>query len=144
MSGDPRRPNETHAFKMLPPTAEDQTPGALLLLAVGFGMAALLLKVLHKQICPWSDLILLKATITTPPTLQRHHVPIITSAKTSQLMSPCVCAGQGLCLGWCRLHCHVCCQHQQCRIGCEVYHECRLVSDANPSYVLLCLILQQH
>ncbi len=49
---------------MLPPTAEDQTPGALLLLAVGFGMAALLLKVFHKQICPWSDLILLKATNT--------------------------------------------------------------------------------
>ncbi|DBA75778.1 TPA: hypothetical protein ACH3X1_010190 [Trebouxia sp. C0004] len=62
VSGDPRRPNETHAFKMLPPTAEDQTPGALLLLAVGFGMAALLLKVLHKQICPWSELTFLKTT----------------------------------------------------------------------------------
>lgn len=45
VSGDPRRPNETNAFKVLPPTAEDQTPGALLLLSMGFGMAALLLKV---------------------------------------------------------------------------------------------------
>lgn len=45
VSGDPRRPNELHAFKQLPPTAEDQTPGALLLLSMGFGMAALLLKV---------------------------------------------------------------------------------------------------
>ena len=43
-------------------------------------------------------------------------------------------------MGWCRLHCHVCCQHQQCRVRREVYHECRLVSNQNPSYVLLCLI----
>ncbi|KAA6424953.1 MAG: hypothetical protein FRX49_05127 [Trebouxia sp. A1-2] len=54
VSGDPRRPNETHAFKMLPPTAEDQTPGALLLLAIGFGMAALLLKV---KACAWAGVV---------------------------------------------------------------------------------------
>ena len=42
---DPRCPNELRAFKQLPPTADDQTPGALLLLSKGFGMSALLLKV---------------------------------------------------------------------------------------------------
>lgn len=45
VSGDPRRPNECHKFKQLPPAAEDQTPAALLLFSVGFGMASLFLKV---------------------------------------------------------------------------------------------------
>ena len=49
VSGDPRRPNELHAFKQLPPTADDQTPGALLLLSMGFGMSALLLKVRYNR-----------------------------------------------------------------------------------------------
>ncbi len=72
---------------MLPPTAEDQTPGALLLLAVGFGMAALLLKVSHKQTCPRLP------THISP--LQRHQMFMITSAKTNQLMLACVCVCAG-------------------------------------------------
>ncbi|KAL3150070.1 hypothetical protein ABBQ38_013416 [Trebouxia sp. C0009 RCD-2024] len=45
VSGDPRRPNECHKFKQLPPAAEDQIPAALLLFSVGFGMASLFLKI---------------------------------------------------------------------------------------------------
>lgn len=47
VSGDPRRPNECHEFKQLPPTVEDSTPAALLMFSIGFGMASFLLKVQH-------------------------------------------------------------------------------------------------
>lgn len=45
VSGDPRRPNECHKFKQLPPAAEDQTPAALLIFSTCFGLASLLLKI---------------------------------------------------------------------------------------------------
>lgn len=45
VSGDPRRPNECHEFKQLPPTVEDSTPAALLMFSIGFGLASFLLKV---------------------------------------------------------------------------------------------------
>ena len=83
---------------MLPPTAEDQTPGALLLLAVGFGMAALLLKVLHEQICPWLDFA--QGYPHMFSTLQRHQVFVPQPRPVSLCRRVCVqvkaCAWAGV------------------------------------------------
>lgn len=55
VSGDPRRPNECHEFKQLPPTVEDSTPAALLMFSIGFGMASFLLKVQHDGVLKYAS-----------------------------------------------------------------------------------------